>query len=478
MKKILLSLALLLSVFMLFGCSKDNDSVKTSNDGVEVTTVKVEDLKDDVQIIDTREEASYIGWKNEKGYGGHIPNAKDFPASWLKYETDNKNIDMELDRRGIKKNVKTVIYGDDTLEDEVFSKYADLGFTDLSILEGGLNKYAETNDKLDSLPGYKIYVSPQWVQDVMDGKEVENAPKGKYKVVEIDFAKSESYNEGHIEGAVYINTDKLNHVPGPREVAEYENIPIEEQKKIWNFPKDDVIKEELENAGIDKDTTVILYASYAATTAANRAALVMDYAGVEDIRLINGGKELWKLEERKLVKDEPKIEKVDFGIDIPANPDIRFDYEKEMELVKDENAVIASVRSWDEYLGKKSGYTYISEAGDIENSRFAYAGSDPYAMEDFRNIDNTLFNYKMIEERWNKWGITSDKTISFHCGTGWRASETYYVAKALGWNKIGVYDGGWYEWTKYPDSPVMKKGLPDDAPEKEPQEYFYEHLFK
>lgn len=450
----------------------ENSATEAGQTTDAVATISAEELQGDVQIIDTREEAQYIGWKNEQGNGGHIPNATDFPLSWFAIETNQEHIDIELERRGLKKDAKTVLYGDDTLTGDVVQPYVDAGFTDVSVLEGGLDRYVETNDNLESLKGYSMYVSPQWVQDVMDGKEVEHAPKGNVVIAEVDFAKMEAYNAGHIQGAVYVNTDQLNHVPGPREVAEYENIPIETQRTIWNRPDKEVIQETLENLGIRNDTTVILYATYTATTAANRAALIMDYAGVQDIRLLNGGKELWQHEGRALVQDVPTTEIVEFGAEVPANPGIVFDYEEERAMVDDPNAVIASVRSWDEYLGNKSGYTYIAEAGDIENSRFAYAGSDPYAMEDFRNIDNTMFNYKMVEQRWADWGITSDKKVSFHCGTGWRASETYYIAKALGWENIGVYDGGWFEWTKYPDSPVMEKGLPADAPEQTPRQFF------
>jgi hypothetical protein len=35
-----------------------------------------------------------------------------------------------------------------------------------------------------------------------------------------------------------------------------------------------------------------------------------------------------------------------------------------------------------------------------------------------------------------------------------------------------VYDGGWYEWHLNPDSPRRDKGLPEDAPEKQPNSYF------
>ena len=34
---------------------------------------------------------------------------------------------------------------------------------------------------------------------------------------------------GHIPGAINVNADEINHVPGPRALADYEVIPMEEQ---------------------------------------------------------------------------------------------------------------------------------------------------------------------------------------------------------------------------------------------------------
>lgn len=42
----------------------------------------------------------------------------------------------------------------------------------------------------------------------------------------------------------------------------------------------------------------------------------------------------------------------------------------------------------------------------------------------------------------------------------------------MGYPDVHVYDGGWYEWSKMPDSPKKEAGVPDDAPETEPKEYF------
>lgn len=467
-KKLLFTaLAAILSATSLSGCGQN---AKEESDSA---VSKTNDTQKYEQIIDIRTPDKYIGWKNDKGLSGHIKNAIDFPVSWFTYANDDSKIQTELKRRGIDPTKPTLIYSDDTATKDDVDKFKSAGFKDIAVLDGGINEYSKNNTSLDKLEGYQMYVSPQWVQDLADGKSPEGYSNNKFKIVEISLAsEKDEYKNGHIKGAININADYINHIPGPRSIQEYEAIPMEKQLTFWGFYPDAKIKEVLEKNGIDKDTTVVLYATEKATTAANRVALVMDYAGVKDIRLLNGGKVLWNLEKRPLDKNIETPTKVDFGSEVPQNPQIVFDFNKERKLVDDKNTVIASVRSWDEYLGKISGYTYIDKAGDIKNARFAYAGSNPYAMEDYRNIDNTMFNYQICADRWKKWGITPDKTVSFHCGTGWRAAETYYIAKALGWKNIGVYVGGWYQWSKMENAPVKENGLPKDAPEKTPEEYF------
>lgn len=427
------------------------------------------------QIIDIRGEEQYIGWTTEKGPGGHVKNAIDFPESWLGMDFAKDSaicttMELELKRRGLDTTKETVIYDNGTASDASARKYAEIGFEKLRILDGGYKAYVEAGRETEKLAHYEMYVYPQWVQDLADGKNPATYTGSDYKIIEIAFNEDE-YLKGHIPTAIYGNTDAINHVVGPRALADYEAIPMEEQLKFWNRASDEKIQETLENLGITKDTTIVLYGTTSATTAAARAGLIMKYAGIKDIRILNGGKTLWMLEGRPMEKKENTPEKVNFGAKVPQNPDVIYDYDEEMKVVNGAG-VVASIRSWPEYLCKISGYTYIGEAGDIANSRFGYAGSDPYAMEDYRNVDNTMFNYKMIEQRWCDWGITPDKEISFHCGTGWRASETYFYAYAMGWQNIHVYDGGWYEWHKRQGSPKKMPGLPADVPEQQPKEYF------
>ncbi|KNF07580.1 rhodanese-like sulfurtransferase [Gottschalkia purinilytica] len=77
-------------------------------------------------------------------------------------------------------------------------------------------------------------------------------------------------------------------------------------------------------------------------------------------------------------------------------------------------------------------------------------------MEDFEDVDGTLRSYPEIVKMWEEWGITSDKEVSFYCGTGWRAAETWFIAYLMDWPNINVYDGGWFLWSMDKNNPVQK----------------------
>jgi rhodanese-related sulfurtransferase len=67
-----------------------------------------------------------------------------------------------------------------------------------------------------------------------------------------------------------------------------------------------------------------------------------------------------------------------------------------------------------------------------------------------------------IAANWADAGITPDKRIAFYCGTGWRASETWFYAYLVGWDRIAVYDGGWFEWSQDPVNNPIEAGEPSD----------------
>jgi thiosulfate/3-mercaptopyruvate sulfurtransferase len=81
-------------------------------------------------------------------------------------------------------------------------------------------------------------------------------------------------------------------------------------------------------------------------------------------------------------------------------------------------------------------------------------------MQHYRNVDNTMRAYPEIASNWQEAGITADKRVAFYCGTGWRASETWFYAYLMGWQQPAVYDGGWFEWSQDPVNNPIERGEP------------------
>ena len=184
------------------------------------------------------------------------------------------------------------------------------------------------------------------------------------------------------------------------------------------------------------------------------------YAGVEDVRLLDGGFDTWSeagypVETKK---NEP-VPAAAFGADIPGRPDLIIDIDEAKDLIQSPEGELVSIRSWAEFTGDVSGYHYIGPRGRIAGAVWGNCGTDAYHMQNYRNPDNTMREYHEIESNWREVGITADKRIAFYCGTGWRASETLFYAYLLGWDQIAVYDGGWFEWSKDSSNPV-ETGIP------------------
>lgn len=440
---------LLLSITVLTACNeeivdKENseesplmETEQTEAQERSLTTIElIEKLENSKYVfVDIRSQAEYIGWEmNGEVRGGHIKGAVNFPLSWTKESEDIKEL---LLQKGITAEKNVIVYdalGNDV--QEMVTVLTSLGYTNVDVYTEGLVSWAaDQNLPIEHLANYEKLTHPTWLNELIEGNDPETYNNEEFKIFEVAWGEPKDYNEGHIPGAYYLDTNEI------------------EEEPLWNRKSDQDIEKMLLNSGITFDTTVILYGRD--NMAAARAASIMLYAGVEDVRLLDGGYNAW-VNAGYDFDTTPNIPKpvAHFGVEVPARPDYIIDTEEAKECLINDNAKLVDIRSWPEYIGETSGYTYIIPKGRIIGSEWGYAGSDAYNMEDYRNIDNTMRSYHEIAQNWSDFGITEDQEVSFYCGTSWRASEAFFAAYLMGWENISVYDGGWFEWSLDEENPI------------------------
>ena len=444
--KIFLIFFFMIVSLVLTACSDKGETNKEEKSNEETSSavtqsINIDDLKKNIDkedwvVVDTRINDAFNGWALDGAErGGHIKGAVDFSVPWLNADVKEKGKKLQdiLKDKGITADKNIVLYDANGKDAKKVAQYlSENGFKHLYTFD--VKEWA-ANDELamESYANYQMIVPAAWVNDV-----IENNNQGQaYKIFEASWGdEAEDYKKGHMPGSVHINTDEVEEAP------------------VWNRLKDNGLEKFALNNGITTDTTVVLYGSD--SMAAYRVAVILKYMGVQDVRVLNGGYTAWTNAGYDVETKGNSKSAVDaFGAAVPVNPGYIIDLPEAKEILADqEGSILVDIRSWDEFIGKTSGYDYIEPKGRPAGSVWGHAGSDNSNLEDFRNIDGTMKNGQEILSMWKKDGITPDKKLAFYCGTGWRAAEVLFYADVMGLENITLYDGGWNEWSMDPSNPV------------------------
>ena len=302
------------------------------------------------------------------------------------------------------------------------------------------------------LPRWRQLVSAPWLEALLAGQPVAAAPSANWQLFEVACEGLEAFQGGHIPGARYLDT------------RQFERLPF------WNSLPEGDLQHVLKLVGICPGCTVVLYGRN--LLAAARVAQLMLVAGVQDVRLLDGGLAAWCAAGLALHHGhEPQRLNRDTGVGIASNADAgasrtacfvsRPDYligtAQAKVLLAQSDAALVSIRTRAEYWGETSGYSYIAARGEIPGALWGHAGSDGdvNSMGSFQEADGRMKPAAKIATLWREAGIVPEMQIAFYCGTSWRASLAFLYAWLMGWERISVYDGGWFEWSSDPANPVI-----------------------
>src|SRR5579864_3338004 len=245
------------------------------------------------------------------------------------------------------------------------------------------------------------------------------------RLVEVD-VDTTAYDQGHIAGAVGWN---------------------------WQTQLQDQIRRTLASksqfealcsqAGIKPETTVILYGDNNNWFAA-WALWQFKYYGHKDVRLMNGGRKKWVLENRPLTQEAPKGTPTSYKAKDPDNSLRAFRDQVMAVLTHPEKYNLVDVRSPDEFSGKIIAPPGMSETAQ-RGGHIPGAQSIPWAQA--VKDDGSFKSADDLKALYEGKGIVPNKETIAYCRIGERSSHTWFVLKyLLGYENVRNYDGSWTEW--------------------------------
>lgn len=246
------------------------------------------------------------------------------------------------------------------------------------------------------------------------------------KLVILDIRKVEEYRQGHIPGAVS---------------AYYKTWACSRQGKREEVPEKDDLFDAMGDVGIKPDSLVVVVCSAAYCyydVEGARVACTLEYAGLRNVGILNGGYEEWEREKRPISTKFAKPKKTVYTGTLNKNLLADKDFVKN-HLGK---AVFVDVREPSLYSGEKK-QAFVEKMGHIPGSvnlpiteAFTKSGM-------FKSIDElNMLAVKTV-------GNDKSKPIVTYCDSG-RCCPTwaYIFRNVLGYQNVKIYDGGYEEWSK------------------------------
>jgi thiosulfate/3-mercaptopyruvate sulfurtransferase len=251
-----------------------------------------------------------------------------------------------------------------------------------------------------------------------------NSENGDVAIVEVDEDVT-AYEKGHIPNAIVIDWENELH-----------DLPRRE------FISSDRLARLLGEKGISSDQTIVLYSGNNNWFAAY-AYWLFRYRGVENVKLLDGGRKKWELESRLLTQDIPARAPATFEIG-PERPELRIFRDEVVRRVSEGGAWV-DVRSPEEFRGELLAPPHLPQEQAQVPGHIPGAANVTWSKT--VNEDGTFKTADELRELYSAEGITSDQEVVTYCRIGERSSHSWFVLRELlGFADVKNYDGSWTEY--------------------------------
>jgi len=277
-----------------------------------------------------------------------------------------------------------------------------------------------------------VLVTADWAEQNLESPRV--------VFVEVD-EDTTAYDGGHLPGAVKLDWKKDLQDPVRRD-----------------FVNKQQFEALLSTRGIANDDTVVLYGGNNNWFAAY-AYWYFKLYGHRDVKLLDGGRKKWELDNRTLVKDEVSRPATSYTAQ-EQDTSIRAYRDEVVAAIATQNLV--DVRSPDEYAGRLLAPAHLPQEQAQRAGHIPTAISVPWSKA--ANEDGTFKSDDDLRALYAAAGLDDSKDTIAYCRIGERSSHTWFALhELLGQERVKNYDGSWTEYGSLVGVPVALGDEPGEG---------------
>ena len=274
----------------------------------------------------------------------------------------------------------------------------------------------------------EVLCETNWLADNLKNPDI--------KILEVDYDVENAYKQGHIPGAYMVRWKKDINDPTRRDIINKQQFETL-----------------MSGIGATPETELILYGDFNNWFAAF-ALWVFQYYGHRKIKIMNGGRRKWEMENREYTKEEP-IPKFSKYIAQPPDEGVRAYLPDVKRAIERAETVLVDVRSAKEFSGEITAPPEYPMEHAQRGGHIPGAQNIPWAQA--VREDGTFKNADELKALYEGKGITPDKHVICYCRIGERSSHSWFVLKyLLGYPSVSNYDGSWTEWGNMIGNPIER----------------------
>jgi thiosulfate/3-mercaptopyruvate sulfurtransferase len=235
------------------------------------------------------------------------------------------------------------------------------------------------------------------------------------------------YLAGHIPGAHYVDLDG--------ELAAH-GEPIDGRHPL---PTVAALQASARRWGIDAGDTVVAYDDLKNLSSA-RAWWLLTYAGVNDVRVLDGSFRAWVAAGHPVEEGEPPLGKGTVTLEYGSLP----------TLAIDEAAALSGSGI---LLDARAGERYRGEVEPVDPRAGHIPGAISAPTTENVDSDGRFLAPEALRDRFSSLGASAETPVGVYCGSGVTAAHEALALTLAGF-RPALYPGSWSQWSNLSDRPI------------------------